>query len=244
MEERLQKYLSASGICSRRKAEELILSGRVIVNGQAVTVLGTKVKDSDIVMVDHKPVSASKHLYIMLHKPEGYISTAHDQFNRPTVIDLVKQYNARLYPVGRLDYDTSGLLIMTNDGELTQALTHPSRQVEKVYIARIKGIPTPDEQVRFREGLRIDDYTTAPAGIHIVKTIGDNTSVKITIHEGHNHQVKKMCEAIGHSVISLKRVATGKLYLGDLPRGASRELTAAEEAYIKSLIKPKKSGSK
>ena len=235
MEERLQKFLSASGVCSRRKAEELILSGRVTVNGQTVSVLGTKVKETDSVRVDNKHVSAVKHVYIMLHKPEGYITSARDQFNRPTVMDLVKQYNTRLYPVGRLDYDTSGLLILTNDGELTQTLTHPGRQVEKVYIARVKGAPTPDELARFRAGLRIEDYITAPADIHIVKEFGENVSVKIAIHEGRNRQVRKMCEAIGHHVIFLKRVATGRLYLGDLPRGASRELTEAEEKYLKGL---------
>ena len=235
MEERLQKFLSASGVCSRRKAEELILSGRVSVNGQIVAVLGAKVSGGDKVAVDNKPVSAVKHVYIMLHKPEGYITSARDQFDRPTVMDLVKQYNTRLYPVGRLDFDTSGLLIMTNDGELTQALTHPSRQAEKVYIARVKGVPTEDELKRFRAGLSIEDYVTAPADIRVVKSFGDNVSVKITIHEGRNRQVRKMCEAIGRPVVFLKRVATGRLYLGDLPRGASRELTEAEVNYLKGL---------
>jgi len=235
MEERLQKFLSASGVCSRRKAEELILSGRVAVNGWTVAALGVKVNDSDKVTVDNKPVSAVKQMYVMLHKPEGYITSVQDQFNRPTVMDLIKQYHTRLYPVGRLDYDTSGLLLMTNDGELAQTLTHPGRQVEKVYIARIKGVPAPDELARFRAGLNIEDYVTAPAGIHIVKTFADNVSVKISIHEGRSRQVRKMCEAIGHPVIFLKRVATGKLYLGDLPRGASRELTPDEVRYLKSL---------
>ena len=240
MEERLQKFLAASGVCSRRKSEELIMSGRVSVNGQTVTALGTKVNSGDTVMVDNKPVSVLRNIYIMLHKPEGYITSAHDQFGRPTVIDLVAHYNTRLYPVGRLDFDTSGLLLLTNDGQLTQNLTHPSKQVERVYIARIKGIPATDELTRFRMGLHIEDYVTAPAGIHIIKTFGENASVKITIHEGRNRQVRKMCEAIGHPVISLKRVATGKLYLGDLPRGASRELTKAEVQYIKGLGKSDK----
>ena len=240
MEERLQKFLAASGVCSRRKAEELIVSGRVSVNGQKVIVLGTKVNGGDRVMVDNKPVSASRHVYIMLHKPEGYITSNHDQFNRPAVIDLVKQYNTRLFPVGRLDYDTSGLLLLTNDGELTHNLTHPGKQVERVYIARIMGIPATEELMRFRMGLNIEGYLTAPAGIHIVKTFGENVSVKITLREGRNRQVRKMCDAIGHPVISLKRVATGKLYLGDLPRGASRELTAAEVKYLKGLGQKKR----
>ncbi|MDR2650146.1 MAG: rRNA pseudouridine synthase [Clostridiales bacterium] len=238
MEERLQKFLAASGVCSRRKAEELILAGRVSVNGRVVTVLGAKVNAVDKVIVDGKLVSVSRHIYVMLHKPEGYITSACDQFGRPTVMDLVTRYNTRLYPVGRLDYDTSGLLLLTNDGELTQALTHPSRKVEKVYIARIKGILTPDEIERFRAGLRIEDYTTAPAGIHIVKSFNESVSVKITVHEGRNRQIRKMCEAIGHSVIFLKRVATGRLYLGDLPRSASRELTEAEVRYLKGLKGP------
>ena len=234
----MQKFLSSSGVCSRRRAEGLILSGRVAVNGRVVTALGTKVGHDDTVMVDNKPVSAVKYyVYIMLHKPEGYITSAHDQFNRPTVIDLVKQYNTRLYPVGRLDFDTSGLLLLTNDGGLTYSLTHPGRQVDRVYIARIKGAPTPDELALFRAGLHIEDYVTAPAGIHIVKVFGEDVSVRITIREGRNRQVRKMCEAINHPVISLKRVATGKLYLGDLPRGASRELTAAEIRYLKGISK-------
>jgi len=235
MEQRLQKFLSASGVCSRRKAEELIALGRVSVNGHIVQEPGIKVGEADAVCVDGKPVTVVKHLYVMLHKPEGYITTARDQFNRPTVMDLVKQYDIRLYPAGRLDYDTSGLLLLTNDGELTQALTHPSRQVEKVYIARIKGMPTPEEQSRFCAGLNIEDYVTAPARIYVLKAFGENASVKIVIHEGRNRQVRKMCEAIGHPVIFLKRVATGKLYLGDLPRGESRELTDAEIRYLKNI---------
>jgi len=232
-EERLQKVLAAAGVCSRRKAEEMILSGRVAVNGSTVMVLGTKVQTNDRVTVDNKPLPVSEHIYVMLHKPEGYITSVKDQFGRKTVMDLVKQYNIRLYPVGRLDYDTSGLLLLTNDGDLTQKLTHPSQRVDKVYIARIKGTPTKDELSQFRKGMQIEDYTTAPAKIHIVKAFGEDVSVKIIVREGRKRQVRKMCEAIGHPVLSLKRIAMGKLYLDDLPRGASRELTEAEVLGLK-----------
>ncbi|MDR1914159.1 MAG: rRNA pseudouridine synthase [Clostridiales bacterium] len=233
--ERVQKYLSRAGVCSRRSAEKLIKCGRVSINGN-VCELGSGVEKSDIVTVDGQLVSMSEErVYIMLHKPEGYVTTSKDQFERPTVLDLVKEYGVRLYPVGRLDYDSSGLVILTNDGALTFALTHPSKRVEKIYIARVVGIPTPEELENFRRGVVIDDYRTAPAGVQKVKEFGKQSSLKITLREGKNRQVRKMCEAIGHPVVALKRVATGRLYLGDLPRGSSRALTKSEIAYLKDL---------
>jgi pseudouridine synthase len=236
MEERLQKYIARAGVCSRRAAEQLIASGRVTVNGQVVSQLGTKVMDTDNVCVDQKLVKpVAQLIYVMLYKPEGYVTTSHDQFDRPVAVDLVRQYNARIYPIGRLDYDTSGLLLLTNDGDLTQKLTHPSHEVEKVYIAQVRGVPTAEELNRFREGLHIEDYVTAPAHIHIIKQNAGGSSLKISIHEGRNRQVRKMCEAIGHPVNLLKRVATGKLYLGELKRGQSRLLTPDEIAYLKKM---------
>jgi 23S rRNA pseudouridine2605 synthase len=235
MKERLQKYIARSGVCSRRAAEQLILDGRIKVNGQTITQLGAKAADTDIVQLDGQVLAAGQEYeYIMLHNPEGYITTSHDQFNRPTVLDLVES-EARLYPVGRLDYDTSGLLILTNDGELTQLLTHPKHKVEKIYIARIRGIPSASSLERFKSGIEIDGCLTAKADITVQKKLENSCSVKIIVAEGRNRQVRKMCEAIGHTVMSLKRVGIGKLYLGELPRGQWRRLTKAEVRYLLNI---------
>ena len=234
MSVRLQKYLADAQVASRRKAEEIIIEGRVSVNGKTITELGTKVEDGDTVCVDGKEVRpAEKLIYIMLHKPDGYVTTAKEQFGRPAVLDLV-DCGYRVYPVGRLDYDTSGLLLLTNDGELTYKLTHPKHNVEKTYIAQVEGTPTEDEMKHFREGLEIEDYKTAPAKIKILKK-GTLTTLKIVIHEGKNRQVRKMCEAIGHRVRRLKRVATGSLSLGSLEKGKYRYLTDKEIEYLKTL---------
>ena len=231
---RLQKYLADAQVASRRKAEEMILEGRVSVNGEVITQLGTKVEDGDRVEVDGKEVHpADKLVYIMLHKPEGYVTTAKEQFGRPAVLDLV-DCGYRVYPVGRLDYDTSGLLLLTNDGELTYRLTHPKHNVNKTYIAMVEGVPTAEEMKKFSSGLVIDDYKTAPAKISIIKK-GKYTALKIIIHEGKNRQVRKMCAAIGHEVKYLKRVSTGKLDLGSLEKGKYRYLTEDEIKYLKSL---------
>ena len=234
MSVRLQKYLADAQVASRRKSEEIILSGRVSVNGETVTQLGTKVEEGDKVCVDGKEISpAEKKVYIMLHKPDGYVTTAKEQFGRPAVLDIV-DCGYRVYPVGRLDYDTSGLLLLTNDGDLTYKLTHPKHNVEKTYIAQVEGTPTEDEMKRFREGLEIEDYVTAPAKIKVLKKAA-LTTLKIVIHEDKNRQVRKMCDAIGHKVRRLKRVATGKLSLGDLEMGKYRYLTETEIEYLKSL---------
>ena len=234
---RLQKYLADHGIASRRKAEELILAGRIAVNGQTVTELGTKVEPGkDKVAFDGSPVQKRQKLvYIMLHKPDGYVTTAKDQFDRPTVMDLLEGVTERVVPVGRLDYETSGLLLLTNDGDLTYKLTHPRHHVDKVYIAKLVGQPNDEQLQRFRHGLVIDGQPTSPAKIEIIRDNGKYCTVKITIHEGRNRQVRKMCEAIGHRAALLKRVATGNLFLGDLPKGAYRHLTPAEVAYLKRL---------
>ncbi|MBR6401286.1 MAG: rRNA pseudouridine synthase [Firmicutes bacterium] len=231
---RLQKYLADAQVASRRRSEEIIQSGRVCVNGQTVTELGTKVDEGDVVTVDGKEVHpADKLVYIMLNKPEGYVSTAKEQFGRPAVLDLI-DCEYRVYPVGRLDHDTSGLLLLTNDGALTYKLTHPKHNIDKTYIAQVEGIPTAAEMKRFSEGLEIDGYTTAPAKIRIVKK-GRLTTLEITIHEGKNRQVRKMCAAIGHEVRSLKRISTGRLTLGGLEKGSYRLLTEDEVAYLKTL---------
>jgi len=235
---RLQKFLSDAGVASRRKAEEYILAGRVSVNGAAVRGMGAKVGEGDYVSVDGKRVDANrKPIYIMLHKPEGYITTNKDQFGRPSVMDLLDlPAGTRVFPVGRLDYDTSGLLLLTNDGGLTYKLTHPKHRIDKVYHARIKGIPTEEELEKFRGGLKIDGGgKTAPAKIEIVKREGTHCNLKIIIREGKNRQVRRMLEAIGYNTGSLKRVATGKLFLGDLAKGKYRHLTGSEVKYLKEL---------
>lgn len=236
---RLQKFIADCQVASRRKAEELIASGQITVNGRVVTELGTKIEPGeDEVLYKGTPLKpAEEKVYVMLHKPDGYITAAVDQFGRPAVTELVNDVEARLFPVGRLDYDTSGLLLMTNDGELTYKLTHPKHMVEKVYVARVKGKPSPGDLKRFTDGLEIDGVKTAPAKIKIVKEWEEagHTSLKITIHEGRNRQVRKMLDIIGMKVVTLKRVATGRLFLGDLPKGKYRFLTREEVKYLKSL---------
>jgi 23S rRNA pseudouridine2605 synthase len=231
---RLQKYIADCGVASRRKAEELIKQGRVKVNGMVVTEMGTKVGDTDLVEVDGKGIKPeNKKVYILLNKPAGYVTTAKDQFGRPTVLDLLKGVRERVFPVGRLDYETTGLLILTNDGDFTYKMTHPKHEIEKTYIATIEGIPTIEEINRFEKGLRIEDYITAPAKLRILSENMRNSVVEVTIHEGKNRQVRKMCEAIGHPVLSLKRISLGKLSLGNLAEGTWRELSQKE---VKSLL--------
>lgn len=234
---RLQKYLADAGIASRRKAEEFILDGKVQVNDEVVRELGTKVDDkTDIVLFNGKKVVHNEKLvYIMLYKPEGYVTTVKDQFDRPTVMDLVKGVKERVFPVGRLDYDTAGLLIMTNDGELTYKLTHPKNDVEKIYIAKLFGRPDENDMNQFKWGVNIDGKRTAPARLEIIESGEKYCTVKITIHEGRNRQVRKMCEAVKHPVATLKRVGTGELSLGDLEKGKYRPLSDKEIKYLKSL---------
>ena len=233
---RLQKYIAEAQIASRRKAEEMILGGRVSVNGKIITELGTKVEsDSDVVMVDGKEIHiCEKMVYIMLNKPEGCVTTVKDQFNRKSVMDYVSDVRERIYPVGRLDYDTSGLLILTNDGELTYRLTHPKHNVEKIYIAEVDRKPDERDMDRFRNGIVIDGRKTAEAEIQIVKE-GKLTELEIKIREGRNRQVRKMCAAINCNVVKLKRIATGKLELGELEKGKYRYLDEKEILYLKSL---------
>ena len=236
---RINKYIALCGVASRRKAEELILAGRVTVNDEVMTELSYKVdEENDIVKVDDKLIKEeNKLVYILLNKPEGYITTVKDQFDRPSVLDLVSDIKERVYPIGRLDYETSGLLLLTNDGDLTYKLTHPKHEVDKTYVARVKGKLTKEEIERFKTGLKIEDYTTAPAKLKVIKydEQRDTSLLEIKIHEGKNRQVRKMCKAINHPVLRLKRTAMGKIRIGECEIGKYRYLTEDEVKYLKSI---------
>ena len=236
---RINKYIASCGVASRRKAEEIILEGRVSINKKIINELSYNVDElNDKVEIDGKEIKlADKNVYIVLNKPEGYITSVKDQFDRPSVLDLVKDIKERVYPIGRLDYETSGLLILTNDGDLTYKLTHPKHEVDKTYAAIVKGIPTAEEMKNFEEGLYIEDYKTAPAKIKLVRNeIEKNYSIcEIKIHEGRNRQVRKMCRAINHPVLRLRRVAMGKITLQKLEVGEYRYLSDKEIEYLKSI---------
>ncbi len=233
---RLQKYIAMSGVASRRAAEELILSGRVLVNNQKVSELGTKVEiGADTVMVDKEIISPEvKKYYIMLNKPVGYVSTVSDQFDRPTVLDLIgEEIKSRIFPVGRLDYDTSGLLLLTNDGDFTYKVTHPKFNMDKTYIATIKGGITPKGLSQLRSGVVIEDgFKTSPAEVEMLLCEKGYTKIQITIHEGKNRQVRKMFEAVGCKVAELERIKIGIVELGNLPLGRWRYLTSHEISYL------------
>lgn len=217
---RLQKYLAEAGIASRRKSEELIKQGKVSVNEKVVTELGTQViPNVDIVKYEGKEVIIDKDfIYILLNKPIGYVTTAKDQFGRDSVLDLIKT-NKRLVPVGRLDMYTSGALILTNDGDFVYKVTHPKHEIEKTYTVTIKGIVTNEEISKLRSGVEIEDYTTKPAKVKILKTDDEKNQsrLEITIHEGKNRQVRKMCEAIGHKVLALHRSKIAGIGVKDIP---------------------------
>lgn len=227
---RLQKYLAASSVASRRKAEELIAAGAVAVNGVTVTQMGVQVEEGDEVTVNGKAVRPDgKKYYIMLNKPRGYVTTAKDQFGRPAVTDLVSgAAPARLFPVGRLDFDTEGLLLLTNDGDFSFALTHPKKEVQKTYIARILGEVKPEDLAALSAGVVIDTGPTAPAKFEVKKRFPKSVDVQVTIHEGKNRQIRKMFALFGYKLYSLKRVSVGSLRLGALETGAWRHLSARE----------------
>ena len=235
MEERLQKYLAQCGVASRRKCEELILQGRVQVNGVTVTEIGTKINpEKDKIKFDGKDIKQAKKLvYILLNKPIGYVTTADDQFGRDTVLDLVK-VKERIVPVGRLDMYTSGALILTNDGDFVYQVTHPKHEIEKTYTVTIKGIVQNSEVEQLRNGIKIDDYITKPARVKILKTDTekDISRLEITIHEGKNRQVRKMCEAVGRKVLALHRSKIGGIGVKDIELGKWRYLTANEVQQI------------
>ncbi|WP_432409505.1 pseudouridine synthase [Wukongibacter sp. M2B1] len=234
---RLQKYIALAGVSSRRKAEELIRTGKVKVNGKIVTEMGIKVDpEADKVSVMNKEIHIlADKKYILLNKPVGYVTTLSDEFDRPKVIDLLKEVKERVYPVGRLDYNTSGLLLLTNDGDLTHKITHPSSHIYKTYVCKIKGRITKKEMETFRSGVDIGGYVTAPAKIELLKENNDNSLVKVTIYEGKNRQIRRMMEALDHPVITLKRISIGKIDMDNLQIGKWRHLTNKEVEYLRSL---------
>lgn len=237
MNERLQKFLSECGIASRRAAEKLIKEGYISVNGCVVRDMGVKV-DTDIDIVRYKGAIVKKSIekvYIMLNKPKGYITTVNDEFKRRTVMELVKGVGVKVYPVGRLDYDSSGLLLLTNDGDFTYRLTHPGHEVNKVYEVRINGFPDENSIEKLRTGVVIDGRSTSPADVYVLNTGENYTVLKFIIHEGRNRQIRKMCSTIGHEVIDLNRVSIGDIKLGNLKAGEWRYLTPAEISCLKSF---------
>ena len=233
---RLNKYIAAAGVCSRRKADELIANGNVRINGAVMKEMGYDVADSDTVQVNGRNISAaSKKVYVAVNKPLGYITSMDDDRSRATVAELVADIPERLFPVGRLDYNTTGLLIMTNDGDLTYTLTHPKHEVWKTYIATVSGVISDNRIARLRKGVDIGGFVTSPAKVRVIKQMPRHAVVEISIHEGKNRQVRKMFAAVGNKVQELERVSIGDIRLGRLMSGHYRKLTREEIEYLKSL---------
>jgi 23S rRNA pseudouridine2605 synthase len=239
MQERLQKILAHAGIASRREAEKIIVSGRIAVNGRVVTELGSRADpSSDRITLDGKPVLIeAERIYILLNKPAGYMTTMKDPEGRPVVNDLLKGVKERVYPVGRLDYNTEGLLLMTNDGELANRLAHPRHEVEKEYMVRVRGEVLPDQIKRLSEGVGLDDGMCAPAVVKLEKESDHNSWLSIVIHEGRFRQVRRMCEAVGLTVVRLKRTRYAFLEAGDLKIAEYRRLSASEVKRLYAICK-------
>lgn len=233
---RLAKALARAGVASRRRAEELVRAGRVRVNGEVVTDPAFRVREgTDVLEVDGRAVEAPRErVTILLYKPAGYVSTVRDPWGRPTVLDLLGHTPWRLYPVGRLDLDTEGLLLLTNDGELAQLLTHPRYEVEKTYEALVRGQPAAKALARLRQGVRLEDGWTVPARVRVLARKGSNTVLEITVHEGRKRQIKRMCLAVGHPVLKLKRTRLSFLTLAGLAPGKYRFLTREEVERLKA----------
>lgn len=231
---RINKYLAQCGVASRRECDRLIAEGKVTVNGRPAG-LGDDVSDGDNIKVEGRPVSVKKNEYYLLHKPKGYLCTVSDDKGRKTVMDILGDGVGRVYPVGRLDYDSEGLLILTTDGELAQHLTHPSNEVPKTYLVKVEGRLTEADLNPIRSGIEIDGYVTKKCRAHIVETNKDYTKVELVLREGKNREIRKMFAAIGREVTLLKRTKVGELTLRGLDRGAFRKLTPAEVEYLKSI---------
>ncbi|MDY4543590.1 MAG: pseudouridine synthase [Candidatus Ventricola sp.] len=235
---RLQKYMAMCGVAARRKCEEMIAAGRVTVNGRVITEMGTQVEEQDEVLVDGVRITPEEEKrYVLYHKPAGEVTTVSDEKGRETVMDRFRDFPVRLYPVGRLDYDSEGLLLLTNDGALAQRLTHPSCEVDTVYLARVTGNPSNEAIDRLRRGVYMegDERRTYPADVRVVRDESLFSDILVTIHEGRNRQVRRMFDAVGHKVLLLRRVRFGPLELGSLRRGEWRELTAQEVEQLHRL---------
>ncbi len=233
---RLQKYLASCGVASRRASEKLIAEGHVCVDGVRITEMGVQVEDGQTVTVDGKPVAPeARKYYIMYHKPAGEVTTVSDPEGRDTVLKRFADFPARLYPVGRLDYDSEGLLLLTNDGDLTERMLHPSREVDKTYLARVSNVVSEEEARRLERGVMVDGRMTSRAKVKLLDSKPLYTDMLITIHEGRNRQVRKMVEQVGHQVVLLRRIRFGPLKLGELPRGMWRELNEDELDKLRNL---------
>lgn len=234
---RLQKYLALSGVASRRASEKLIAEGHVAVNGHVITEMGVQVDETaDQITVDGKLIhlEEEKH-YLAYYKPVGEVTTVSDPEGRATVMDKFRDYPVRLYPVGRLDFDSEGLLLLTNDGEMMNSLLHPSHEVDKTYLAKVSNRVEEESIRRLRAGVQLDGRLTSPAHVRLVRYEAFDTVLLVTIHEGRYRQVRRMFEAVGHQVVQLKRVGFGPIQLGDLPRGTWRQLTPNEVRKLKEL---------
>lgn len=243
MEVRLQKLIAGTGLASRRKAEEMITAGRVTVNGKIVRELGTKVDaDKDHVKVDGRHIRAAQpYVYVLLHKPKNVMSTLQDPEGRPTVKDFLPGVTVRVFPVGRLDFDSEGLMLLTNNGSLAQTLLHPKYHVPKTYLVKVKGVLKEEDIQALETGVQLDDGVTAPAHVKKIRKAESNSWVEITIHEGRKHQVKRMLEAVGHPVLKLVRVRMGSLALGNMAPGEYRFLTDREANVLRDLVKKRMS---
>ena len=237
--ERLQKIIAQTGYCSRRKAEELITAGRVKVNGKVVTQLGEKADIEDIITIDNKRINVERKVYILMNKPRNVVCSAHDDRGRKTVVDLIEGINERIYPIGRLDFDTTGVLLLTNDGDLTNKLIHPSKEIDKTYRVTIEGFANEEQLERIRKGIKLDGVVTSPAIVEVSKVNKEKRKsiINITIHEGKNHQVKRMFNTVGLKVIKLTRIEFAGFKVGGLKEGQYRLLTNKETMELKSMVK-------
>lgn len=240
--DRLQKVIANSGYCSRRKAEELILKGKVFVNGKKITELGTKASFNDEILVEGNLLDYEEKEYYLFYKPRAVVCTTKDEKGRKTVLDYFDETEKRIYPVGRLDYDTTGLLLLTNDGDFANLMMHPSSRIDKYYVAKVEGILTSDEIKTLKRGVKIDNKKIVPTRVKVKKIDKKNMIciVEITIHDGINHEVKKLMQSVGHEVIKLKREAFGFLSLAGLKSGEKRKLTPKEVKQLYNMAINKK----
>lgn len=235
---RINKYIAQCGIASRRKAEDIIKLGKIKVNGKVTTDLSTDIRDTDIVSIDNKTIKVvSNYVYYKLNKPKGYITSTSDDKDRKTVINLMRGVHYRVFPIGRLDYDTEGLLLLTNDGDIANILTKPNSEVKKTYIVHIEGSINKDDIKKLSSGVDIGDYITRPCSVELIETNETQSKLKVAITEGKNRQIRKMFSSIGKEVTFLRRIQIGDIKLGGLSRGEYAPLNQKEIRYLKSLKK-------